>query len=107
MLARLIWLGLIALAFGAGYYMAMPSPEFGQTLAAENERLIEENQKLAARNVQVEQTLDLVKRQVQTDRIAYASLQRTVEEAEQRRTETQSQLEAQRALLEKLKDKLD
>lgn len=106
MFSKLLWIGLVAFAFGAGYYVAMPSPEFGQILAAENEQLVEQNQALAARNKQLEQTLDLVKRQIQTDRIAYASLQRSVDDAEQQREEMLRKFESQRELLDRLKKQL-
>lgn len=106
MFSKFIWIGLVAFAFGAGYYMAMPSPEFGQILAAENEQLVEQNQALVARNKQLEQTLDLVKRQIQTDRIAYASLQRSVDDAEQKREEMLKKFDSQRELLDRLKKQL-
>ena len=104
---RLVWVGLIVLAFGGGYYLATPSPEIGALLTAENDGLIEQNQRLMDRNASLEETLDLVKRQVQTDRIAYAALQEDVDDAERKRQELLQKFESQRELLDRLKQKLE
>ncbi|MDE0095873.1 MAG: hypothetical protein OXN16_02095 [Gammaproteobacteria bacterium] len=107
MLGKLIPAGLILLAFGAGYIVALPDSQSGDSeretlLAVEQERDL-----LKSRIVDLEKTLDLVRRQIQTDRIAYDNLQRSVDESERERKLIQEQIESQRALLERLKKKLN
>ncbi|MYH90483.1 MAG: hypothetical protein F4128_06735 [Gammaproteobacteria bacterium] len=106
-LGKLIPAGLILLAFGAGYIVALPDSQSGDSeretlLAVEQERDL-----LKSRIVDLEKTLDLVRRQIQTDRIAYDNLQRSVDESERERKLIQEQIESQRALLERLKKKLN
>ena len=106
-LGKLIPAGLILLAFGAGYMIALPDPRSG---ASERETLIaveKERDRMRDRIEDLEKTLDLVRRQIQTDRIAYDNLQRSVEASEQERKRIQEQIESQRALLERLKKKLN
>ena len=106
-LGKLILAGLILLAFGAGYIVALPDSQSGDSaretlLAVEQERDL-----LKSRIVDLEKTLDLVRRQIQTDRVAYDNLQRSVDESERERKLIQEQIESQRALLERLKKKLN
>ncbi len=106
-LGKLILAGLILLAFGAGYMVAMPDsrsgdPERETLLAVEQER-----DRLKTRIVGLEKTLSLVRRQIQTDRIAYDNLQRSVDASERERKRIQEQIESQRLLLERLKKKLN
>ena len=107
MLSRLIVVGLVLLGFGAGYYLALPDP--GESLQVQQalETANAELERVAARNKDLEETLSIVKRQVQTDRIAYDNLQRSVEASDRERAQLQERLESQRALLERLKNKLD
>ena len=107
MLQRLIVVGLVALAFGAGYFIALPDPGERQLLQQSLDQANSELERLTQRNADLEQTLSLVKRQVQTDRIAYDNLQRSVEASDRERAQLQERLESQRALLERLKAKLD
>lgn len=107
MLGKLILAGLILLAFGAGYIVALPDSQSGDSeretlLAVEQERDL-----LKSRIVDLDKTLELVRRQIQTDRIAYDNLQRSVDESERERKLIQEQIESQRALLERLKKKLN
>ena len=71
------------------------------------ERLEQENASLSGKNENLSETLQLVKRQIQTDRIAYQSLQEIVESSEQDREMLRSQLETQQQLLTKLRKKLE
>ena len=87
--------------------MPAPDPTARQQLQQALEAANSEQQRLSARNADLEETLSLVKRQVQTDRIAYDNLQRSVEASDRERAQLQERLESQRALLERLKKKLD
>ena len=107
MLGKLIIAGLIVLAFGAGFFVALPDRQSGES-ARETLRAVEqERNRLRSRNVDLEKTLDLVRRQIQTDRIAYDSLQQSVQALEQERLRIREQIESQRALLERLKKTLN
>ncbi len=66
-----------------------------------------ENKQLGQHNAQLEQTIALVKRQIQTDRIAYAALQKTVEDSDRKRQDMLAKFESQRELLDRLKQKID
>ena len=52
-------------------------------------------------------TLQLVKRQIQADRIAYQNLLEAVEASESERQALRDKVEAQQELLRKLRDRLD
>jgi prefoldin subunit 5 len=99
--------GLIALSFGAGYYLGLPDSDAALQLQQRIDELGQNNQELAQRNQNLEQTLDLVKRQVQTDRIAYESLKKTVDKSEQERQAMLEKFQSQRDLLDNLKKKLE
>ncbi len=107
MIQKLLVAGVIGLAFGAGYFLALKDnkevPEAAQTIVA----LRSEKDALVLRNRELEQTLALVKRQIQTDRIAYASLQKTVEQSDRERKIMQEKFKSQRELLDRLKQKID
>ncbi|MEM7565110.1 MAG: hypothetical protein AAF353_19020, partial [Pseudomonadota bacterium] len=61
---------------------------------------------LEDRNELLSNTLDIVKRQIQTDRIAYDSLQKVVESSEQQRQQLQQQLQKARDLLAQVTNQL-
>lgn len=107
MLAKFLQAGLIMFAFGGGYFFAMPSDDGVKALEQSNQQLVTQNNRLTQRNQQLEQTLDLVKRQIQTDRIAYESLQNSVDSAEKERIAMQQKFQSQRELLDRLKKKLE
>lgn len=107
MLGKLVVIGLVLLAFGGGYFVGLPDPGEEETLRQQLAAAREEVSRLSARNMDVEQTLSLVKRQVQTDRIAYDNLQQSVEASDRERAQLQERLASQRALLERLKKQLD
>lgn len=107
MFTKLLLVGLLVFSFAAGYFFGLPNEDRAQSLEQQNQDLNTEIQRLSQRNQQLEQTLDLVKRQIQTDRIAYDSLRKTVDLAEQERAATKQKLESQRELLERLKKKLE
>ena len=107
MLSKLLLVGLLLFAFAAGYFSGLPNEDLALELADKNRQLNLQIDRLSNRNQQLEQTLDLVKRQIQTDRIAYESLKKTVDLADQERAATQQKLESQRELLERLKKKLE
>jgi hypothetical protein len=62
---------------------------------------------LKQHNEQLNETLLLVKRQIQTDRIAYQALQKIVEDSESGQSVLKQQLEDQRELLSKLRKILE
>ena len=107
MLSRLVIGGLILLAFAAGYFLGLPDSEEGDLLRQQLASAKQEGERLTERNADLEETLALVKRQVQTDRIAYDNLQQSVEASDRERAQLQERLESQRALLDRLKKKLD
>ncbi len=107
MLAKFLQAGLIMFAFGVGYFLAMPSDDGVEALEKSNQQLVTQNNRLTQRNQRLEQTLDLVKRQIQTDRIAYESLQNSVDSAEKERIAMQQKFQSQRELLDRLKKKLE
>ena len=107
MLSKLMLAGLLVFAFASGYFAGLPSEDRTKELRKINQDLSLQIDRLSKRNQQLEKTLDLVKRQIQTDRIAYESLKKTVDQAEQERTVTQQKLQSQRELLERLKNKLE
>ena len=107
MLSKLLLVGLLVFVFAGGYFVGLPDQDRALELETRNQDLRIQIDRLSQRNQQLEQTLDLVKRQIQTDRIAYESLKKTVDQAEQERAATQQRLESQRELLERLKKKLE
>jgi len=107
MYLKLLVAGFISLAFAAGYYIGLPDSNEALQLQKRIDQLAETNGGLAQRNQNLEQTLDLVKRQVQTDRIAYESLKKTVDQSETERQQMLEKFQSQRELLETLKKKLD
>ena len=107
MFEKLVIVGLIILAMAGGYFLGRPNEDIQQQLQGRIEQLLESSESLAQRNQNLEQTLDLVKRQIQTDRIAYQSLKNTVDESEKERQDMLTKFQSQRELLEKLKNKLE
>lgn len=95
------------LAFVAGFLVAQPDQDKGRVLAEKNAALNNRNIALETRITELQQTLDLVKRQIQTDRIAYSKMQQAVEQSDHQRLQTLEKLEAQRQLLDQLKEKLE
>lgn len=95
------------LAFVAGFLVAQPDQDKGRVLAENNAALNNRNIALETRITELQQTLDLVKRQIQTDRIAYSKMQQAVEQSDHQRLQTLEKLEAQRQLLDQLKEKLE
>ena len=96
MLSRFLVLCLPTLAFFIGYYYDRPDDNELTAALKQIEQLKQHNAQLKQRNIQVEETLDLVKRQIQTDRMAYQAMREAVLQ----------QLHAQRALLDRLKKQL-
>ncbi len=105
-LAKFYFIGFMVLAFAAGFFMGRPGHEMVMVDQAHLRTLEEERDHLKARNRDLEITLGLVKRQIQTDRIAYGNLQRTVEASEQERMRIQKQVEVLREILEHLRNRL-
>ena len=97
----------LVIGFFAGYYAGLPEKEGIDAQQLALETLQSENGALKKRNAELRQTLDLVKRQIQTDRIAYAEMQKTVEDADGQRQITLQKLDSQRQLLERLKKKIE
>lgn len=106
MLIRLVMVGALILSFGAGYFLALPQEDAAGVLQKELNDLRIENAALTASNTELAETLGLVRRQIQTDRIAYDNLKTTVDEAERQRALMQEKFESQRAVLERLKKQI-
>ena len=106
MLARILVVGLTALAFGAGYFVGLPDPQAGEQINNSIEVLEAEREQLSRENEELRETMALVKRQIQTDRIAYDNLQRSVEASEQSRLELEQKLASQRELLDRIRQRL-
>jgi len=107
MIWRLVFVGCVLLAFGLGYFIALPDEQITTVL---NEKLaseVKKNKLLKENNDELAETLGLVRRQVQTDRIAYEGLKNDVQRSEEQRVVMQEKFETQRALLERLKKKID
>ena len=102
----LLMVGLLFFAAGAGYYLGLPDDSETTSLRYQLEQISQKNAELTERNVRLEGTLDLVKRQIQTDRIAYQSMRDDLDNAELQREQVLSKLKAQRTLLDQLKKKI-
>ena len=84
------------LCFVAGYlYNGYDQSDLNQ-LNKTIDQLQDENAELSRSNENINDTLALVKRQIQTDRVAYQALQETIASSEQNRELLQSQLLEQR-----------
>ncbi len=107
MAIRLAIIGAMFLAFGLGYFLAMPDENAAALVKQQLTKEVNKNRLLQENIDELSQTLGLVRRQVQTDRIAYESLKKDVERSEQQRTALQEKFESQRELLERLKKKIE
>ena len=97
---------LLIASFAAG----MVYERYGSTREGDLKQQISsleiEVEELSARNEELKETLNLVKRQIQTDRVAYQALQEAVSDSERQRDDLKQQLESQRELLKQLKQQL-
>ena len=94
---------LAASFFGGVYYPRQDTAELGKlnrTVQALTAQLEQEK----ARSQELDDTLRLVKRQLQADRIAYETLQESVAAAESARAALREKVAAQQELLKKLRD---
>ena len=97
----------VMLSFVAGmYYQRLDQTEVVE-LRQRLDQQKQSIQRLTDRNDELSETLSIVKRQVQTDRIAYASLQQTVDSSANQQVALRKQLEDARALLKQLRQRLD
>ncbi len=99
--------GFIAGVFYERLERAEVQNHAGKNDVAIIERLRQELQQTKAKNGELNETLQLVKRQIQVDRIAYEALRVTVEGSEQDRSNLREKLEQQRELLKSLRKRLD
>ena len=97
---------VIASFLGGVYFERHDSGEVGK-LNSQLEVSRAEAENLKARNQDLKQTLQLVKRQIQADRIAYQTLQEIVDSSAGEREGLKQKIEAQRELLKKLREKLE
>ena len=97
---------LIASFTGGLFYERYSSGEIGK-LTNELDLARMEAAKAKSRQDQINETLQLVKRQIQADRVAYQALQQTVDESEKERALLKEKVEVQQKLLKKLKQKLE
>lgn len=97
---------IIASFFGGLYYERHYSAD-EESLKGQIAELEQESARLSAHNAELSETLALVKRQIQTDRMAYESLQEIVDASEEERTALREQIESQRELLTRLRERLE
>ena len=97
---------IIASFFGGVYYQKQDTGELGQLKQTINE-ISAELEREKQRNDELNETLQLVKRQFQADRIAYESLLEVVESSEAERQALGEKVEQQQELLRKLRDRLE
>ena len=102
----IVILFVITSFLGGVYFERYDSGEVGK-LISELEGSRADVEALEIQNQNLKQTLQLVKRQIQADRIAYQALQEVVDSSSGEREILKEKLEAQRELLKKLRDKLD
>jgi len=107
MVFRLVAAGALMLAFALGYFLALPQEDEGTLLLKQMEKMEIDNAALTINNNELRETLGLIRRQIQTDRIAYDALKRTMDESERQRELMQEKLSSQRELLERLKKKIE
>ncbi len=97
---------LILSAFIGGYWLAKQDDKALQKLQGEMAQEKGKVFELESRNTELKQTLQLVKRQIQTDRIAYESLQQVVQSSDLEQTQLREALQQQRKLLKELQQRL-
>jgi len=102
MLKILIALFLLGLSFlgGVSYERFIGEGDIG----SDQTSLSEQAGILSKRNQELEETVALVKRQIQADRIAYQRLRESVESAHREQEVLRKQLKRQRELLESLQN---
>ncbi len=98
---------LLILSFIGGIFYEKADQSQISDLNEKLENLEVESAVLKQRNEQLKDTLKLVKRQIQTDRIAYQALQKIVEESESGQASLKQQLEDQRKLLKQLRQNME
>ena len=98
---------LLIISFFGGIFYQKSGSGLEAELQTKIEQLEKESDGLRFRNEELKETLNLVKRQIQTDRIAYQSLQESFESFDAERDQLKSQLESQQALLKQLKKRLE
>jgi septation ring formation regulator EzrA len=98
---------LVVFAFVAGVmYQRMDQSE----VSSLNQKISNLEEELGAqrgKSDDLRETLNLVKRQIQTDRIAYQELQRIVEGSDEQRAELRQQIEDQQRLLKSVRERLE
>ena len=97
---------IIASFFGGIYYQKQDTDELGQ-LELNIAEISAELDQEKMRNSELNETLQLVKRQIQADRIAYESLLEVVESSEAERQALGEKVEQQQELLRKLRERLE
>ncbi len=107
MVIRIAILAALILAFGAGYFFGLPEEDGKAALQKQIASLQQKNDLLTANNDELAQTLGLIRRQVQTDRVAYEKLKKDVESSEQQREQLREKFDSQRQLLDRLKKKIE
>ena len=107
MIRIFVVLVLLILSFVGGIFYERSDQRKVGELNVKISSLELETAALKQRNEQLNETLKLVKRQIQTDRIAYQALQKIIEESDSGQSNLKQQLEDQRELLKKLREKLE
>ena len=97
---------IIASFFGGIYYQKQDTFQLGQ-LELNIAEISAELEQEKMRNSELNETLQLVKRQIQADRIAYESLLEVVESSEAERQALGEKVEQQQELLRKLRERLE
>ena len=104
MLRILIVLALVLTVFAGGAFYEHTSSKTQIELREQIAELEKNSRSLKQKNLELNETLQLVKRQIQTDRIAYKSLQDAVEVSQQSRDELFRQVQGQQEILKKLRE---
>lgn len=107
MIKVFIVLILLILSFVGGIFYERLDQSQISVLKTKIVEIESDSKYLSRRNLELTDTLGLVKRQIQTDRIAYENLQKSILSSEQERGLLKQQLEDQRGLLKQLRNKLD
>lgn len=107
MLRVFVALVLLVVSFSAGVLYQRSDQKMEIELRSTIKILEQKSESLTRRNNELKETLNLVKRQIQTDRIAYQTLQESFESFDVERSELKAQLVKQKQLLKTLREKLE
>lgn len=100
-------IALLMMSFAGGVFYERSFSETKNQLSGRIAELDTHIAGLESQNERLNSTLQLVKRQIQTDRVAYQSLQEIVEVSQQQRDRLKAKLDIQQALLKRLSEQVE